>query len=85
MRLATTAVASVLDGLSDADARRRDANLAAAPPPRRRRRSPPVFRFVLATPRANDPLMDSFSTPSLSFTTRVLSGEGRGMGRKRCQ
>lgn len=36
MRLATTA----LDGLSDADARRRDANLAAAPPPRRRRRSP---------------------------------------------
>lgn len=51
MRLATAAVASVLDGLSDADARRRDANLAAAPPPRRRRRSPAVFRFVLA----NDP------------------------------
>lgn len=45
MRLATTA----LDGLSDADARRRDANLAAAPPPRRRRRSPSC------TIRARDP------------------------------
>lgn len=45
MRLATTA----LDGLSDADAGRRDANLAAAPPPRRRRRSPSC------TIRARDP------------------------------
>lgn len=67
MRLPTTVVASVLDGLSDADARRRDANLAAAPPPRRRRRSPAVFRFVLATLRracerpADGLLFDSFS------------------------
>lgn len=87
MRLPTTVVASVLDGLSDADARRRDANLAAAPPPRRRRRSPAVFRFVLATLRracerpADGLLFDSFSSRSrrrVSF--RWLGGGRRGEG-----